>query len=278
MKPAENFRVLHSMRFIATLALGIVGTYAATTPSADELLNRVLAAEPAREQMRAHYIYREHTERSHPDGKVDFTVEYEWIYLEGKPYRRLVARNGKPLKGKQAEEEERRFQMTRAERRAADAKRKPDPGILSAGIDLAHIVKLMTHSITGEESINGRPTWVIHSEPAPRNSDAILSKKEQERLCYRTTLWIDKEDFAITQKRWEVTKIGPQVLPGSHSIETYDRIAPGLWMIHVLEGEFYSGPPQPKGHWKQTHRFSDYRKFGSESNVSFDPPSIKLPN
>jgi len=257
--------------------LFLVRANAAAPPAVGDLLSRMIAAENAQEPERAHYIYREHAENFRLDGKLRHSSDYEWIYLEGQPYRKLVAYNGKPLKGKRAAEEERHFQMTRAQRRTSDALRKPNPHIVSAGIEPAAVVRLMTHKVSGEELIRGRPTWVVESEPGP-DVEQARSAKDRVTLCYKTTMWIDQEDYAIAQIRWEVIREGPEVLPGSFASSTFERLAPALWLRSVLAGEFSSGPPHPTDHWKQTHHFSDYHRFGTQSNVSFDAPTTKLPN
>ena len=253
--------------------------HAATVPlPVAEILARALAVEKALDIERAHYIYREHVDNRQPNSKIRHTNDYDVIYLEGQSYQRLVAINGKPLTGKRAVEEERRFQMTRAERKAADALRKPDLQVVHAGLELERVIRLMTHTLTGEELIGGRAAWVIKSEPPTAQPLESISGKDRETLCYRSTLWIDKEDFAIAQLHWEVLRKGPEVLPGSYVTRTFQRMAPGLWVLDALTGEFFAGPPHPKDHWKQTHRFTDYHKFGSESNVSFDLPDTKGPN
>src|SRR5947209_6285142 len=122
--------------------------HAATArPPVAEILARMLAAERTQDIERAHYIYREHVDNCRPDGKLRFRTDYDVIHLEGQSYQKLVAFNGKPLKGKRAIEEERRFQMTRAERKAADAHRKPDLRHVRAGFELERLIRLMTHKL-----------------------------------------------------------------------------------------------------------------------------------
>ena len=222
------------------------------------LLEKALGNEVRQERERGHYFYREHAEHRRPNGKLNFTQDYEWIYLEGQPFRKMVARNGKPLKGKLARQEEERMRMTAAERRAAD--RRPKPNIITVGnLSGKTILTEMDHTEMGEAEVEGRRTRVIRAEPKPG----------RESIAYRMTFWIDSEDTALARLKYEVIGHGVDSLPGSWLTTTYTRFGEGLWFKSRLEGEFYTGPPRPRSHWRQIHTFRDFRRFDAESTVTF---------
>jgi len=234
---------------------------------AGRILEHAVANRTAQTDARAHFIYREHMVHSNPDGHVNETQDFEWIFLEGSPYRKLVAVKGKPLSGKAAKEEERKFQMTAVERRADAQRHKPNPHIFSADISPATVLRVMNHQVERTETLNGRPCWVIRSEPKP--DFTATTNEEREAKAYRFTYWIDTDDEMIAQERYEIAGSGAQLLPGSSQTTTYTKIGDSVWLPNYREGEYTSGPPRPRGHWRQTHRFTDYRKFGSEATVVF---------
>jgi hypothetical protein len=232
--------------------------FASTLLAQNPHLEQALANEAKQLKERERYFYREHAEHRHPNGQLNYTQDYEWIYLEGEPFRKLVARNGKPLKGKLAAQEEERLRMTAAERRAAS--RKPNPRVISVGnLSGKVILTEMDHTAAGEEEIDSRKTWVIRAEPKPGH----------EAVAYRMTFWIDQQDHALAQLKYEVIGYGVESLPGTWLTTRYVRFAENLWFKKTLNGEFYTGPPRPRSHWIQQHTFRDFRKFDAESTVTF---------
>jgi hypothetical protein len=247
--------------------LALAAWYLADPPNASDLLARAVENYKAQTDARAHYIYREHAEHTQPDGTINDTQDYEWIFLEGSFYRKLTAVNGKPLSGRAARSEERKFQMTAAQRRQDAQRHKPNRLVFTADITPATVLRVMRHRLGADETINGRAAWVVHSEPLPDFESTTA--EEIEAKAYRYTYWIDKEDGVIVQERYKIYKPGAKVLPGSSQTTTYTKIADSVWLPSYRQGEYYSGPPRPVSHWCQTHRFTDYRKFGSESTMVF---------
>jgi hypothetical protein len=238
---------------IATLLL------APLLPAQSSILEKALGNEVRQQKERAQYFYREHVEHRRPNGRLNFTQDYEWIFLEGEPFRKQVARNGKALKGRRLREEEERMRMTAAERRADAA--RPRANLIKVGnLSGQTILTRMDHTEAGEEAVDGRPAWVIRAEPKPGH----------EAVAYRMTFWIDQEDIAIAQLRYDVIGRGVDSLPGSWLITTYTRLKEGLWFKKTLQGEFRSAPPRPRSHWKQFHTFRDFRRFDAESTVTFE--------
>lgn len=228
--------------------------------------------EAAQERIRSQYFYRERAEHRRAGagdqpGKLNFNHNYEWVYLEGEPFRRLVAINEAPLKGKQAAEEERRLRMTGTERRATASQNRERSKAVSFGdVELAVIWRVMEHTLLREELPGGRTTWLIQSEA--KVGVAPNSAEERRALCYRYTFWVDAQDLAISQKKYEVVREGVDTLPGSWSTTAFHRHSAGLWFPERIIGYYVTGPPRPS-QWFQSHRFFDFRKFDSESTIVF---------
>jgi hypothetical protein len=259
------------------LVLFALTVHAETPAAPPDTLKRAFENEITQSSIRSQYFYREHAERraarsDGAPGKLTFTRQYEWVYLEGEPFRKLVTINGAPLSRKIANEEKRRMQMTAAERRAAASNRKPVPHIIRLGdVPPSDILRVMDHRLLREEPVDGRNTWVIQAEP---RKDLVPSTGEEARtLCYRYTFWIDQEDFVVAQQAYEVIRVGVEGLPGSRARATFHRASSGVWFPSTLEGYFESAPPKQFSKWYQSHRFYDFRKFDSSSTITFEQTS-----
>lgn len=251
-------------------------TATAQTPGPDavELLRRAFDLETTQQAIRAQYFYREHAERYRAgrdgkQGKLTFTRSYEWVYLEGQPFRKLVAMNEHPLKGKDAENEERRMRMTAAERREAGAQRDPRSHVIHLGdFNLTVILPIMEHKLLREETLDGRAAWVIQSEP--RTGQVTTTPAEMRALCYGFTFWVDREDGALARQEYRIIRKGVEALPGSWTRLTFERHSPGLWFPKSQEGFYTASPPRRPNAWSQAHRFYDFKKFDASTTVTFE--------
>jgi hypothetical protein len=142
----------------------------------------------------------------------------------GQPYRRLIARNGAPLREAEERKEREKSEKLAAERRretpekrskriAAYEKRRAEEREFFAEIPEAY-----TFTLTGEERVNGRPAWVIDAAArpgyTPRLSDAKVLKHLQGRL------WIDKDEYQFVKAE----------------VETLDTISFGLFLARLQKG------------------------------------------
>lgn len=233
----------------------------------DEIIRSAVEGEKRQEELRRQYIYREHQENRllRPDGsagKLYINRDFENIFLEGGFYRKLVAIDGKPLKPKQAQEEEAKLRMTAAERKAAAGPKKRG---LTSGVPLADMVEVMEHRLLREEEIGGRKYWVVQSEP---KKDAVpKTPSETKTLAYRYVQWIDQADRSVARREWDVIGPGQDTLPGSTVQLSFARNADGVLLPQQYIWKSVRG--SGKVSFLQTQLFSDYRRFTSQTNVSF---------
>lgn len=237
--------------------------------AAVDMVRLAFEREDTQDALRTQYIFREHAERwgvgrDGKRGKLTFTRDFENIYLEGELFRKLVAKNGRSLKGKEAAEEDRRMQMTAAERRAHSAVTSRKQKVFSpCEGSRAEILRMSEHVLLRQESPAGHPVWVVQSTPR----SGLSSPSEQKAAAYKHIYWIDSEEHAITQEYCEVINAGVDTLPGSWIRRENSRTNESLWLIHALETESFTADG---AHWFQTHRFFDFRRFGAETTVTFD--------
>jgi hypothetical protein len=125
---------------------------------------------------------------------VDESAKYEHVFLEGLPYRKKVEENGKPLVGKEAAAEEKRYEEAVKERRAMTTRQK----WLSLhktwhfSLPMCCLTTLFENHVVGHEQVDGRDMLVVDSVPRP---DA-MPKNDEERtaLNWRQRAWIDIGD------------------------------------------------------------------------------------
>lgn len=237
----------------------------------EEIMRSAVEANRHQEVLRQQYLYREHQENgpAKPDGtpaKVRISRDFEVIFLEGDFYRKLIAVDGKPLKPKQAQEEEEKMRMTAAERKAKHPPRKT----VHTGVPLSALVPVMDHRLLREEEIGGRKYWVVQSEP--KKDAASKTALETQALSYRYTHWIDEADKAVFRKEWEVIGAGVDMKPGSTTKLLFTRNAEGVWLLERADLLILSSDKLGGNRFFQTNVFSDYRKFITETNVTFDEP------
>ncbi|NWF84648.1 MAG: hypothetical protein HXY18_12545 [Bryobacteraceae bacterium] len=149
------------------------------------------------------YTYQQQvvTRNLGPDGQVKKTESstYDFVTLGDELYSKLIAKDGKPLTGKEAKDAERKFEETLRKRNqespAARAKRlerrrkEEEEGRRF----LQEIPEAFTFELLGEEVRDGSQVWVIAAEPRPgyrpKAKRADLLKK------FRGRIWIDKQEY-----------------------------------------------------------------------------------
>jgi len=256
------------------LAFGASGFAQAEAPlTGERILRQALGNESRQNALREQYLYHEHVESGlfngdGSPGKPKSTWDYEIVYLEGAPYRKLTGFNGKPLNPKQAAYEEEKMQKTAAERRADQAQQKRK--IVAIGVHMADVVRLMDHTLLREDEIGGRKVWVVDSKPA---RDAVAASADDAKvLCYHYTYWIDQEDRVVAQVEYEVIRAGVDSEPGTRSRTVLAKENGSPWFRRSMNGDFLLKGPHGTNHVFERHRYSGFRKFDAQSDIQFAAP------
>ncbi len=125
---------------------------------------------------------------------VDESAKYENVFVEGLPYRRKVEADDKPLSGKEADAEEKRYEKAVRERRSmtTEQRRMTLHKSRHFSLPICCLANLFSNHITGYEQIDGRNMVVIESVPRvganPSNED------ERSALAWKQKSWIDLDD------------------------------------------------------------------------------------
>lgn len=116
----------------------------------------------------------------------------------------------------------------------------------------------------GEETMDGVDCYILQIRPRQ-----VL---DGQRL-FDGTLWISKEDYSIIRSEGQAvpqirTKKDENLFP--HFTTVRQKVEGGFWFPVTTYGDdtlfFRTGPQR----MRMTIRYSDYKKFGSESKITFD--------
>ena len=146
------------------------------------------------------------------------------ILLEGSPYRRVVARDGKPLAPAEQKREDDKLRFDTGERshetpeqrkaRLADwdrrQRRMHEP--------LSEVPDAFTFKLAGEETLDGRPVYVVDAMPKPGYKPKRQSSQYLPHVKAR--LWIDRDDY-----QWRKV-----------DAETLDTISFAAFLVRIAKG------------------------------------------
>lgn len=249
---------------------------------AREIVRRAVELDRRNLELARSYAFVERQEQRRVDtsGKVTETESTTWdvTLLEGSPYRRVVARNDKPLTPREQKKEEEKLHRSREERcreskelragRIAEWERKQE----RQREPLRELPGAFDFKLAGEETVDGNRTYVIDATPKPgyrpRSTASSFFPKVKVRL------WIDKADDQWVKADMETLEtvwfagILLRVAKGSHLTFENTRINQEVWLtkrlaiqgvvrialIKVLRGEF-------------SVTFSEHKKHGLESGA-----------
>ena len=226
------------------------------------------------------YLQREEQRDLDANGKLKKTQSetFDVTLLEGSPYRRLVAKDDRPLAAKEQRKEEEKLQRSIAERRK-ETKEQRERRI--AGWEhkrekqrepIKELPEAFDFKLRGEEALNGGEAFVIDANPKagyrPKSATTAFFPKVKLRL------WIDKKDYQWVKMDLEtldtITFGGflVRMAKGGHLTVENARINREVWLpkraavkgsvrialVKLLRGEI-------------TFTFSDYKKFQTDSRL-----------
>jgi hypothetical protein len=203
---------------------------------------------------------------------------HEILILYGRPYRRLVTKDGQPLPaGQSAKEQEKLDKEMERRRKESDKDRTKRLAEEQKDLEEARrfrleVVDAYDFTLLGEDTVAGHAAWVIGADPRrgfkPRSRDGKILPK------IRGKLWVTKEDhrwarleaevietFSFgwvmlrlhpgTRLEFEAVKAGGEVWMPSHAfVRGNGRLA----LLKKLNLEIES-------------RWDNYRKFQAESRI-----------
>ncbi len=179
---------------------------------------------------------------------LDESAKFENVFVEGLPYRRKVEENGKPLTGKAAEEEQKRYDKTVEERRkmSSEEKRHGLHWSFHFSLPICCLATLFDNRIVGHEEIGGRDTVVVESTPKPDARPA--NDAEKSTLNWKETTWIDAADAMPAQFEAESLRDVGRIAKGMTNRFDFERLVDtpasatrpesAVWLLQSVVGHY----------------------------------------
>jgi hypothetical protein len=258
------------------LLVTALSAHAQLTPA--EIVKRSIDRDQRNYERFKDYTFLQRTQQDTLDkrGKVtgSETELHDVLILAGRPYERLLERDGKPLSSKDAAKEQSKLDKEAA-KRAKETGRdraKFEKERLEQRRFAREIPDAFTFRLLAEETIDGLPVWKIEAQPKPgykpRDRRAGMLSK------VRGTLWIEQTGYQWV--RAEIDVIGTiswglfvlRIPAGAKISFSQMRVNDEVWLpqqVHIRA--------DAKLALMKTFRadidiaYSSYRKFRTESQV-----------
>lgn len=275
------FPAAMKVRFLVGLACGSMAVLA-SPPDARELMSRAVKVTEANWIQAPGYSFtRSDVKTKHDAAPV--RNRYEVLMIEGSPYLKLIAQDGQPLSGTQAEAQEQSYQreISRRQHESPRERRKRiEKFTADRNRDHALLMELcdaFDYTVAGEESLGGRDVWVLHGTP---KRDYVPKNREGKVLAgMEVTFWIDKQTYQWPRIEAEVKTpvsfygaIG-KVDPGTRFLLEQEPVSKDLWLpkhfqVHVIATAL--GFINEDSSSEET--YTNYRQAGPEAAASAQAP------
>lgn len=262
-------------------------TVASAAESALDIVKRSLDLQERNFDRGRDYVYQERQTVREIDGsgKVKSTKvqTFDVLRLYGRPYMRLIEKDGKPLSAadEHKQEENLRKEMEKRRKEKEDPNSKERRELEKREQEFRQLVRdvqeAFTFKLTGEDRISGKPSWIIDAEPKPGYRPRSIRASIYPKM--RGRLWIDEAEY-----QW--VKVEAEAL---------DTISFGLFLFRVAKGSSFRFEQRRVNDevWLPSHTelgldaklalmkrfragieitYSNYRKFQTDSKVVSTEP------
>jgi len=225
-------------------------------------------------------------ERQNSDGRLSArsVKEYDLFYVgeNGEPARHLIAKGGKPLDGEEEKKEDERFskEFDEKKKKAAELENDPKKQAKQDEEDQAQISDfLRAENFTNprRELFRGQEVIVFDFGPNPNYKPKKLVESIVQKLV--GVIWVDEQARNIVRLEARFSdnaKIGGGILAsiskGSNLVFEQDLVNNEVWLPSYAEVHASARIVFVKGRQDEIDRFSDYKKFSSESKLEIATP------
>ena len=237
--------------------------------SAEDILKRYIEERKANLPRARQYTLTNKETHIFFDGKGEeksrSSKTFDVVFLEGDTYRKLIARDDKPLSAGEAAKVEKEMQKTAEERRKGTAVFSTSRNISIASDE--DLFTLHTCKIAGQEEIEQRKTWVVQCDP--RAGLVAENPSEKEKLTTSRRLWIDEKQYALVKFVDTVLEGNPLETPGSTTTVKFALINNDAWLeiSLVIDGHLHFAKfIKPKVRTEYVN--SNFKKFDVQSTVT----------
>lgn len=213
-----------------------------SVPNVRQIVESSIAATQRHWQVRLHYTYmqREESRRLDLAGRVK-SQEVDVsriIVVNGIPFEQLVERNGQPPPAEEERKRKEKFDKLNREtpEQRAERLRKEEEENTSL---VREVPKAFDFQLLGEESVNGRPAYILKATPHPGYQaqgkyGKMFSKVEAK-------FWVDKQDRgwikvdALVIQPFSMGLFLVRMLRDSEIKMEQTRVDDGIWMPERVE-------------------------------------------
>jgi hypothetical protein len=270
------------MKRLYNMRLAIVMTVCAAAlaagQSAAEIMKRSIDRDVDNFEQQKNYTYEQHEQDREFDSKGGVTKTEtetsEVLILGGRPYEKVIAKNGKPLSESAARKEQDKMDRELAKREnLSDAqKARLEKERAENRKLLRQLTDAFTFRLDGEESISGKPAWLIDAEPNPDFKPTSLQAKLLTKL--RGKVWVDQSEYQWVKAEAEVLdtiSLGLALFrlsPGGVIRFEQTRVNDELWLpAHVFIRADARIAYVKKIRTEIELNFRGYKKFQTESKI-----------
>ena len=261
------------LAILATLLSGLM-----FAQDAAEIMKRSIDRDFDNFEMQKNYTYQEHEQDRVFDAKGGVTktetATSEVLILGGRPYEKVIAKNGQPLSESEARKEQEKMDREAAKREnLSQAQRaKLEKARIENHKYMRQISDAFNFKLEGEETVSGMKTWLIDAEPKPDFKPASAQARAFSKL--RGKIWVDQNEYQWVKAEAEVLdtiSMGLalfRISPGGLIRFEQTRVNDELWLpAHVLIRADARIAYVKKIRTEIEFNFKDYKKFQSESKI-----------
>lgn len=266
----------------ASVCIGGLFCYSARAQDAHEIITRAFAANEKSDDALANYAFvqRQHFRVLDGKGKVkeERSRTLEVMFVDGSPYRRVVARNDKPLSPDEQKKEDERL------RRSDEERRKDTPDQRKARLDdwrkqqddknaqYHEVPDAFDFKLAGEETVGETPCYMV--DATPKAGYKFKNPKSSMVAKFKGRLWIAKADYGLVKFDAEALDTVPfrgilfRMAKGSRLHVEFEKVNNEAWFPKLATIRVAGRALLLIGiHADGDYTFRDYKKFQVDSRM-----------
>ncbi len=261
-------------------------------PDIPQLLRDMNANQRAIEDIQKHYTCHLTEEELKVDSKGDVTSktvkEYDLFFVGENELRHLLAKDGKPLEGDEKRKEDERFSKEFDELKKKQAELLNDPKKLEKQQErdeeqISDFLRAESFTNPRREIFRGHEVIVFDFAANPDYKPRNLNESIAQKLG--GVVWVDEDarDVARLEARFmDTAKIGGglvgSISKGANLVIEQAKVNNEIWL--PTYAEVHATARIAFVHFKANviDRYSDYKKFGSESKLGESSPADGTPD
>ena len=227
--------------FLASWASGAL----AASPNAAELMSRSVKVTEQNWAQAPNYSFAR-TQVSSKRGSAPVKKTFEVVMIQGTPFSKLIAEDGRPLSRDRAKEQDQKLRLE-ASSRNSESPRERQRRIAKYNEDreqdhkiLVELSQAFNFTISGEQKIDGRDTWILHGTPRPH----YVPKTREAKVLVgmEVKFWVDKQTYQWPRIEAEVKMpvslymVG-KVYPGTRFVLQQEPVSSNTWLPKYFQVE-----------------------------------------